>query len=76
MIKMFNCFKCSKLDYYCLIYYPEKEDLDNIERKQRNFTNKIKGLQGKNFHESLEVLKLYRFEEKDKSRAKKKCAED
>ena len=29
---------------------------------QRNFTGKIEGLEGKNYHERLKILKLYNLE--------------
>ena len=63
MMKMFNSFIRSKLDYCCLIWNPDKkEEIDKIERIQRNFTSKIKGLEEKNYHERLEILKLYSME--------------
>merc|ERR1711989_221658 len=39
MIKMFNSYIRSKLDYYYLIWNPvKKEDINKIERIQRSFT--------------------------------------
>merc|ERR1711895_254295 len=59
MMKMFNYLIRSKLDYCCLVWNLEKkEEIDKIERIQRNFTSRIRGLEGKNYHERLEILKL------------------
>ena len=60
---MFNSFIHSKLDYCSIIWNPDKkEEIDKIERIQRNFTSKIKGLEEKNYHERLKILKLYSLE--------------
>merc|ERR1712240_700596 len=40
----------------------KKEEIDKIERIQRNFTIKIKGLEENNYHERLRILKLYSLE--------------
>ena len=46
-----------------MIWNPDKkEEIDKIERIQRNFTSKISGLEGKNYHERLKMLKLYSLE--------------
>ena len=53
-LKMFNSFICSKLDYCSIMCNTDKKkEIDKIERIQRNFTSKIKGLEGKNYHERL-----------------------
>ena len=44
MMKMFNSYNRSKLDYCCLIWDPVKKDIDKIERIQRSFTAKMKDL--------------------------------
>ena len=54
---------CSKLDYCSIIWNPDKkEEIVKIERIQRNFISKIKGLEEKNYHERLKILKLYSLE--------------
>ena len=54
MMKMFNSFIRSKLDYCSLIWNPDKkEEIDKIERIQRNFTSKISGLEGKTIMKDL-----------------------
>ena len=63
MMKMFNSFIRSKLDYCCLIWNPiKKEDIDKIKRIQRSFTAKIRGLEGMDYHERLKILKTYSLE--------------
>merc|ERR1711962_1703756 len=63
MLKMFNSFIRSKLDYCSIIWTPDKkEEIDKIERIQRNFRSKIRGLEEKNYHERLRILKLYSLE--------------
>ena len=63
MMKMFNSYIRSKLDYYYLIWNPvKKEDIDKIERIQRSFTAKIKGLEEIDYHERLEILNTYSLE--------------
>ena len=49
MLKMLSSFMRSKLDYYFIIWSPadKKEEIDKIERIQKNFTSKIKGLEEK-----------------------------
>ena len=39
-----------------LIWNPDKkEEIDKIERIQRNLIGKIKGLKGKNYHDTLNI---------------------
>ena len=63
MMKMFNSFIRSKLDYCCLIWNPvKKEDIDKIERVQRSFTARIRGLEEMDYHERLKILNTYSLE--------------
>ena len=56
MLKMLNSFIRSKLDYCSIISNPDKkEEIDKIERIQRNLIGKIKGLKGKNYHDTLNI---------------------
>ena len=60
MMKMFNSYIRSKLDYCCLIWNPvKKEDIGKIERIQRSFIAKIKGLEKMDYHERLKKLNTY-----------------
>merc|ERR1711913_247521 len=57
MMKMFNSFIRSKLDYCSLIWNPvKKEDIDKIERVQGYFMVKIRGLEGMDYYVRLEIL--------------------
>merc|ERR1712219_35097 len=63
LLMMFNSYIRSKLDYCCLIWNPEKkEDTDKIERIQRSFTVKIKGLEEMDYHERLKTLNTHSLE--------------
>ena len=86
MLKMFNSFIRSKLDYCSIIWNPDKkEEIVKIERIQKNFTSKIRNRR-KNYHERLKILKLYNLERRWKriliisawqqiEGKKRKCAE-
>ena len=63
MMKMFNSHIRSKIEYCSLIWTPwKKEDIDKLERIQKNFTSKIKGLEELDYHQRLKKLKLYSLE--------------
>ena len=63
MLKMFNSFIHSKLEYCSMIWNPhKKEEIDKIERIQQNFTSKIRGLEQMDYHERLKKLGLYSLE--------------
>ena len=63
MLKMFNSYVRSKMEYCSLVWNPwKKEDIDKIERIQKNFTSRIEGLESLNYHQRLEKLGLYSLE--------------
>ncbi|MCP4252991.1 MAG: hypothetical protein GY775_06210, partial [Candidatus Scalindua sp.] len=63
MMTMFNSYIRSKMEYCCLIWNPQKkDDIDRIERIQKNFTSKISGLEEVNYHERLKRLRIYSLE--------------
>ena len=65
MMKMFNSYIRSKLDYCCLIRNPvKKEDIDKIERIKRSLLAKIKGMEEMGYHERLKILNTYSLERK------------
>ena len=63
VIKMFNSYIQSKLEYCSLIWNPhKKEDINKIERIQKHSTSKIRGLKHMDYHEGLKKLGLYSLE--------------
>ena len=63
MMTMFNSYIRSKMEYCSLIWNPhKKEDIDRIERIQKNFTSKINGLGEVDYHERLKRLGIYSLE--------------
>ena len=44
----------------------KKEEIDKIERIQRNFTSKIRGLEHMDYHERIKDLELYSLERRRK----------
>ena len=51
------------MEYCSLIWNPQKkEDIDRLERIQKNFTSKISGLEEMNYHERLKRLGIYSLE--------------
>merc|ERR1712025_16525 len=63
MIKMFNSYVRSKLEYCSLVWNPwKKEEIDKIERVQKNFTSKIEGMEKLNYHQRLKILRMYSME--------------
>ena len=67
MIKMFNSYLKSKLEYCCIIWSPnEQQYINKIEDIQRIFTRKIDGMEGLNYHGRLRDLKMYSLERRDR----------
>merc|ERR1712082_537217 len=63
MMRMFNTYIKSKIEYGSLVWSPSNQtEINKIERIQRNFTSKIEGLESLNYHERLRKLKLYSLE--------------
>ena len=63
MIKMFNAYIKSKLEYCCIVWSPyEQRYINELENIQRIFTSKIDGMEGLNYHERLKKLKMYSLE--------------
>ena len=60
MLKMFNSYIRRKVEYCILIWNPhKKEDINKLERIQKNFTSKIRGLKQMDYHEILKKLRPY-----------------
>ena len=63
MIKMFNTYIKSKLEYCSIVWSPAQQTLINeLEKIQKTFTSKIKGMEGLNYHERLKSLGMYSLE--------------
>jgi len=63
MIKMFNAYIKSKLEYCCTVWSPvEQKYINEVEDIQRIFTSKIYGLERMDYHQRLRKLKLYSLE--------------
>ena len=63
MVKMFNSYVRSRLKYCGLVWNPwKKEDIDKLERVQKNFTCKIQGFEKLNYHQRLERLGMFSME--------------
>ena len=63
MIKMFNAYIKSKLEYCCIVWSPDElKYINEIEDIQRIFTKKIDGMDELNYHERLKKLKMYSLE--------------
>ena len=63
MILMYNSHIRSKMEHASLIWNPMgKEDIDNIEGIQQNFTSKIRGMEDLDYHQRLKKLGMYSLE--------------
>ena len=63
MMRLFNTYIRSKLEYCCLVWSPSQQgDLNKLERVQKNFTSRIIGMENLNYHQRLSKMKLYSLE--------------
>ena len=67
MIKLFNSYIKSKLEYGCVIWSPSANNenqngINMIERIQQAFTKKIEGLENLDYHQRLKECNLYSME--------------
>ena len=63
MIKLFNTYIKSKMEYCCVVWSPVQQTLINeLEKIQRIFTGKIKGMEELDYHERLKKLNMYSLE--------------
>ena len=63
MIKLFNTYIRSRLEYCCSVWSPNaKGDINKIERIQKNFSSKIDGMEGLDYHQRLKELRMYSLE--------------
>ena len=63
MIKLFNTYIKSKLEYCCIVWSPIQQTyIAELENIQRIFTSKINGMEGLDYHERLKKLNIYSLE--------------
>ena len=63
MLKMFNTYKESKMEYCCILWSPVQQRLINeLENIQKSITSKIKGMEELNYHGRLKKLDMYNLE--------------
>jgi hypothetical protein len=63
MLKMFNTYVKSKMEYCCIVWSPVQQTLIyELEKIQKNFTSKINGMEELDYHERLEKLNMYSLE--------------
>ena len=63
MLKLYNTYIRSKIEYCCSIWSPTlQNEINQLERIQKAFTCKIQGMDKKDYHERLKALKLYSLE--------------
>jgi len=63
MIRMFNSFIKSKLEYFSLVWSPGyQKEINKLKKIQKKFTSKIEGLEQLNYQQKLKKLNLYILE--------------
>ena len=63
MLKMFNTYIKSKMEYCCIVWSPVRQKwIYELEKIQKTFTSKINGMEELDYHERLKKLNLYSLE--------------
>ena len=63
MIKLYNTYIKSKLEYCCIVWSPMQQSLIcELEKIQKTFTKKIRGMEELNYHQRLKSLGMYSLE--------------
>lgn len=63
MLKMFNTYIKSKLDYCCVVWSPVRQKwIYELGKIQKSFTSKLKGIEDLDYHERLRKLNMYSLE--------------
>ena len=63
MLRMFNMYIKSKLEYCCIVWSPIQQTwIYKLEQMQKKITKKINGLEELNYHERLKKLNMYSLE--------------
>ena len=60
MLRMFNTYIKSKMEYCCIVWSPVSQKwIYELEKIQKTFTSKINGMEELDYHESRKKLNLY-----------------
>ena len=63
MMRMFNSYIKSKLEYCSMVWSPwQQNEINKLERIQKSFTSKIVWIEKLDYHERLKKLNLYSLE--------------
>ena len=63
MLRMFNTYIKSKMEYCCIVWSPVSHKwIYELEKIQKTFTSKINGMEELDYHERLKKLNLYSLE--------------
>ena len=63
MMKLFNTYIRSRLEYCCVVWAPVQQGyINELEAIQKTFTSKITGMEKLDYHERLKNLNLYSLE--------------
>ena len=63
MIRMFNTYIKSKMEYCCIVWSPVQQTfINDLENIQKTFTKKISGMEDLDYHERLKKLGMYSLE--------------
>ena len=63
MLRMFNTYIKSKMEYCCIIWSPMSQKwIYELEKIQKSFTSKINGMEKLDYHERLKKLNLFSLE--------------
>ena len=63
MLKMFNTYIKSKMEYCCIVWLPVRQKwIYELEKIQKTFTSKQNGMEELDYHERLKKLNLYSLE--------------
>ena len=66
MLRMFNTYIKSNLEYCCIMWSPVRQEwIYELEKVQKNFTSRINGIEDHDYHKRLRKLKIYSLERRD-----------
>ena len=63
MLKMYNTYIKSKMEYCCIVWSPvQQKYINELEKIQKSFTKKINNMEEVDYHERLKQLNLFSLE--------------